>query len=176
MANKIRIVRDKLEMTVTFPELKDGDEIISPNVPHITCSGDAHISGDASYDGYVVYGTNGEGYFPEDFDTSYNLPKDAYEAVFMQFSPECGMTHDSINTMMGLLNPYDEEFSVLQIEGDNAYAVGFIKDSAFNRIDFDRHPDSEFATKLREVLDDMSLERPDYTYDFAGIKTLLIYG
>lgn len=181
MANKIRILRNGIEMSVTFPELMTGDKIISANMPHITCSGEAHISGDASYYGYVVYDEAGNGYFPEDFlvedcPTTPTTQKDTYDAVFMQFSPECGMTRENVDTMMDFLNPYDEEFSVLQIEGGNAYAVGFIKDTAFNRIDFDRRFNSKFATKLREVLDDINLERPDYTYDFAGIRTLLING
>lgn len=47
-------------------KLKKGDKFFINNQPH-TCSVDAHISGDASYDGYIVYDEDNEGWFEDDF-------------------------------------------------------------------------------------------------------------
>ena len=57
----------KLVMAVPFRELKKGDETISSEYPQFTCGEDAHISGDSSYAGYIVFDTEGNSYFPEDF-------------------------------------------------------------------------------------------------------------
>ena len=57
----------KLVMAVPFCDLKKGDETISSEYPQFTCGDDAHISGDSSYGGYIVYDTEGNSYFPEDF-------------------------------------------------------------------------------------------------------------
>ena len=56
-----------LVMAVPFCDLKKGDETISSEYPQFTCGDDAHISGDSSYGGYVVFDTEGNSYFPEDF-------------------------------------------------------------------------------------------------------------
>lgn len=57
----------KLVMAVPFRELKKDDETISSEYPQFTCGEDAHISGDSSYAGYIVFDTEGNSYFPEDF-------------------------------------------------------------------------------------------------------------
>ena len=46
--------------------LREGDVFYVGGAQH-TANGDAHPSGDASYDGYVVYDESGEGWFEEDF-------------------------------------------------------------------------------------------------------------
>ena len=56
-----------LVMAVPFCDLKKGDETISSEYPQFTCGEDAHISGDSSYAGYIVFDTEGNSYFPEDF-------------------------------------------------------------------------------------------------------------
>lgn len=63
----VKIERAGKTMVVPFSELQDGDKTIDPKYPQITCDGDAHRSGDADYDGFIVYGMNCSGYFPEDF-------------------------------------------------------------------------------------------------------------
>lgn len=52
---------------ILFRNLKVGD-IFFQNGKPITVGEDAHLSGDASYDGYLVYDRNGDSYFPEDVD------------------------------------------------------------------------------------------------------------
>ena len=47
-------------------ELKKGD-IFYVNSQKHTVSVDSHYSGDASYDGYIVYDENDEGWFEDDF-------------------------------------------------------------------------------------------------------------
>lgn len=46
--------------------LKAGDRFVI-NGKRYTASTDAHISGDASYDGYIIYDEDGESWFDSDF-------------------------------------------------------------------------------------------------------------
>lgn len=50
-----------------FEKLKEGDIIFTHGVAHMVGT-DAHYSGDASYEGYLLYDTDGNSYFPEDLD------------------------------------------------------------------------------------------------------------
>lgn len=72
MSNDSRIVKGikkgSTALTgILFRNLKVGD-IFFQNGKPITVGEDAHLSGDASYDGYLVYDRNGDSYFPEDVD------------------------------------------------------------------------------------------------------------
>lgn len=51
----------------TMKELKDGDPFFDCFGYQHIAKGDAHYSGDASYDGYIVYDENDESFFEEDF-------------------------------------------------------------------------------------------------------------
>lgn len=50
-----------------FQDIRKGDTFFTDGEPHIAAC-DAHRSGDASYDGYLVYDKEDESYFPEDVD------------------------------------------------------------------------------------------------------------
>lgn len=50
-----------------FEDLKKGDTFFVKGVPHVA-QDDAHLSGDASYPGYLVFDEQGEGWFPEDLN------------------------------------------------------------------------------------------------------------
>lgn len=63
--NGISIIRNGERLSVKFEELRDGD-IVHSHGYQFTCVGDAHESGDASYEGYLVYSET-DSYFPEDF-------------------------------------------------------------------------------------------------------------
>jgi len=52
---------------VDFQELQKGDIFFVNGVPY-QVGVDAHYSGDASYDGYLLYDTHNNGFFPEDLD------------------------------------------------------------------------------------------------------------
>lgn len=52
---------------ILFRDLKTGDTFFQNGKP-IMVGEDAHLCGDASYDGYLVYDRNGNSYFPEDAD------------------------------------------------------------------------------------------------------------
>lgn len=52
---------------VPFESLRKGDIFFVNGLLHVAGS-DAHYSGDASYDGYLIYDTNDNGWFPEDLD------------------------------------------------------------------------------------------------------------
>ena len=49
----------------TFEELEAGDIFFSHGIPY-TVGVEAHYSGDASYDGYLLYDENDREWFPED--------------------------------------------------------------------------------------------------------------
>ena len=46
--------------------IRKGQTFIVNHTKHIASS-DSHLSGDASYDGYIVYDENNKGWFEEDF-------------------------------------------------------------------------------------------------------------
>lgn len=64
---RIAIEREKESITVPFFDLKAGDHAQTSAGLMIVCGSDAHVSGDADYDGWIVYDESGDGYFPEDF-------------------------------------------------------------------------------------------------------------
>ena len=53
---------------VAFSSLSKGDKVFSGG-DEIVVDVEAHYSGDASYDGYLFYDKEGNGWFPEDLDT-----------------------------------------------------------------------------------------------------------
>ena len=63
----VEINRDGERMTVPFCDLLAGDILTDPRYPTVIVEDGAHYSGDASYDGYLFYGTDEHSYFPEDF-------------------------------------------------------------------------------------------------------------
>lgn len=172
---EIRIKRDGKAMTVPFCELKEGDETIAPGYPHLVCVGDAHDCGDASCDSLVVYDKDGEGFFPEDF-----MPTPAgVEAVFMQFPPDSGCCKADLTRLMGLLGVEQSDgdcmpFELLRVEGENAYAIGLVKEDVASRNDFDDSHDGAFFSGIRAIMNDLNLETDDGRYKVAGVDTLLV--
>ena len=62
------IRKNETEKTdVLFETLKVGDTFFVDGAAY-TVGVDAHYSGDASYDGYLLYDTHENGWFPEDLD------------------------------------------------------------------------------------------------------------
>ena len=63
----INIVKKGSEILsrAAFKDLKAGDTFFIKGIPHVAKE-DAHLSGDASYDGYLVDDRDGESWFPED--------------------------------------------------------------------------------------------------------------
>lgn len=66
---KLRVRRGGEEKTVPFNELKDGDIVLNADGnASFTCDGDAHMSGDSTYGGWLVYSRGSQNtFFPEDF-------------------------------------------------------------------------------------------------------------
>ena len=58
---------------VPFESLRKGD-IFFVNGESFTVNEDAHYSGDASYDGYLLYDSEGNSWFPEDLDVGCSAP------------------------------------------------------------------------------------------------------
>lgn len=73
---------------VSFNEVRDGDKVRLPNGRIITVEDDAHPSGDATYDGWLFYDTNGESYFPEDFQPNENTT--AGRPIVTEYCSNCG--------------------------------------------------------------------------------------
>lgn len=64
----VSIIRCGMEMEVGFCELKTNDIACLPNGDKFRVGDDAHVSGDSTYEGWVVYDEFGNSYFPEDFE------------------------------------------------------------------------------------------------------------
>ena len=71
------VLRDQTPYAVPFCEIKSGDVVCDQDGnPWFTADGDAHISGDCDYEGWVV-NDHSQGYFPEDFGAELIRSKDA---------------------------------------------------------------------------------------------------
>lgn len=172
---QIEVIRDGQTLHVPFCEIKKGDKVFR-NEPYFTCGEDAHKSGDASYEGWLVYDENGGDYYPEDFGALEKRARRNVEAVFIQHAADEGITLRDIRQMKDMADlDEDTEISILQVEGEFVYAVGIILDSVFERIAYNNRPDSPYCTAIRDVLNDVALEREDQTYDFCGIRTMITY-
>lgn len=62
---EINVIRNGEQVEVMFSEVEDGDVLV--DYPGRVVDGDAHFSGDESYDGWLFYDTDGNAYYPEDF-------------------------------------------------------------------------------------------------------------
>lgn len=72
----VTVLRDQTPYVVPFCEIKDSDVVCDQNGnPMFTAEGDAHFSGDADYEGWLV-GDDSENYFPEDFGAELVQSKD----------------------------------------------------------------------------------------------------
>lgn len=56
-----------------FRALRDGDTFAIDGETHVA-AGDAHYSGDADFNGYIVYDTTGESFFEDEFPEYAHLP------------------------------------------------------------------------------------------------------
>lgn len=63
----VNILRNGQHQTVPFRELVEGDVVFGGVLDGIVVGIEAHISGDASYDGWLLYDENGVDFYPEDF-------------------------------------------------------------------------------------------------------------
>ena len=91
--HRVNVIRDGNQMKIPFSELKANDVACLPNGVNICIGEDAHISGDATYEGWLVYDDHGNSYFPEDFECdSHETCEGALErcmsAIFGQL-PKC---------------------------------------------------------------------------------------
>lgn len=61
----------------TFSSIREGDAFFLNGQQHIAAE-DAHYSEDASYDGFLVYDTEGEGFFPNELDADKTASMDRF--------------------------------------------------------------------------------------------------
>ena len=77
LKNKISAIRKGAQIIeeVVFESLHEGDTVF---VGGGTCvvGEDAHYSDDASYDGYLFYDVDGNGWFPEDLESEVEQCRD----------------------------------------------------------------------------------------------------
>lgn len=71
LENKISVIRKDSQIIeeVAFESLCAGDTVFAGGGICVVGE-DAHYSGDASYDGYLFYDVDGEGWFPEDLESN----------------------------------------------------------------------------------------------------------
>ena len=63
----VDVLRNGKRMTVPFSALVSGDVIFGGELDGIVVGTDAHISGDACYEGWLLYDENDVDFYPEDF-------------------------------------------------------------------------------------------------------------
>lgn len=63
----VNVLRNGEQKTIPFCDLVAGDVIYGGELDGIVVGIDAHYSGDASYDGWLLYDENGVDFYPEDF-------------------------------------------------------------------------------------------------------------
>lgn len=89
----VNIIRDGKEMEVSFCELKAKDLALLPTGIKLCIGSDAHISGDSTYEGWLVYDDQGNGYFPEDFKSEVQKesenPLDRCMSALLGQLPKC---------------------------------------------------------------------------------------
>lgn len=71
LENKISVIRKDSQIIeeAAFESLRAGDTVFIGGGICIVGE-DAHYSGDSSYDGYLFYDVDGEGWFPEDLKSN----------------------------------------------------------------------------------------------------------
>ena len=69
MAAMVNIVKKGSDILsrARYKDMKKGDTFFVKGIPHIA-QDDAHLSGDASYPGYLIYDEQGESWFPEELN------------------------------------------------------------------------------------------------------------
>ena len=80
----VNIIRDGKEMEVSFCELKANDIALLPSGSKLCIGGDAHISGDSTYEGWLVYDEQGNSYFPEDLNAKSRSREEALSTAVSQ--------------------------------------------------------------------------------------------
>lgn len=63
----VNILREGTHQTVPFRSLIEGDVVFGGELDGIVVGIEAHVSGDACYDGWLLYDENGVDFYPEDF-------------------------------------------------------------------------------------------------------------
>ena len=97
------------------------------------------------------------------------------DAVFMQFPEDHGITLNGFQHMFSMLDADPtEELSILRIEGNNGYAVGVIRDSVFERLDYDSRPSTPYCSAIRDIINDVEKETADHMYNLCGVRTAII--
>ena len=166
---------------IPFYQLRKGDIVLTNAEQLFVCAEDAHHSGDASYDGWIVHDKHGNGLFPEDcVETEEKDIKEYPDAVFMVLRVDGGINIFQINQIFDLIGlPIStlskEEVAFMEVDGDYVYAQGVMRDEAFETIDYDSSPKTEYYQQVQAVLNDVELESEDNMYNFCGIRTMIVY-
>lgn len=63
----VNVLRKGERKTVPFCELISGDVVFGSELDGIVVGVEAHVSGDACYEGWLLYDENGVDFYPEDF-------------------------------------------------------------------------------------------------------------
>lgn len=177
----VSVIRNE-KSAIPFCQLREGDIVLTNAGQYFVCAENAHHSGDASYDGWIVHDKHDNGLFPEDC-VEASAEKDVKEypdAVFMQLRTDHGINIQQINRIFDLLGlplatRSTEEVAFMEVDGDCFYAQGVMLDEAFAAIDYDSSPKTEYYQQVQAVLNDAELETEDNMYNFCGIRTMIVY-
>lgn len=90
------------------------------------------------------------------------------DAVFLQRQYDDALTKEEIQALLKLVN--DEKVLPVELPGKNVVADGFVSLSAALKVDLDK-----FYDYIVEILNDVTLERPDCRYQNQGLNILIAY-
>ena len=147
------VERGILTMPISFEDLKKGDKVVGTRGPKFTVGEDAHLSGDASYNGYIVYDTEGNSYFPEDFVYGVERPSLAEK---VKLSSESKYVYKLIRcdvNMSGIDVPTYVEFSSELTSAQSAELANTLKAKADELCPSDEYEDYTGNTTTEDVVD-----------------------
>lgn len=99
------------------------------------------------------------------------------DCILMQKPLDTAFTRDEIIRMIDseLMIYGAEEVDPIRFEGNNAWAFGFIREEAADRINYEYKPDSAFGKEVLSIIDDVSKENSSQYYCINGIRTKITY-
>lgn len=91
-------------------------------------------------------------------------------AAFLQVPIDCGLPANRIPELLGKLN--DKEVIPIEIQAENACAVGFISLDAADALDYDY---DDLSVHVKDILLDQTKETKDGYYSFEGFPVYIGY-
>lgn len=112
---------------------------------------------------------------PARIDEETKFTTATFDVVLFEKEYDAGLTMKETKTLLAMI-PKNEEIIPLEIQGSvNSVAMGFITNSAGDKINYEYRPKQDFHTFIKSILDDADKQSPEtgYTYTYKGLKVFL---